>query len=256
MYYPDYESALLKRGAAYLLRAENAGAMDKNKKQADLHASLVDLNRAVLLNGGAEEYFERGWTYYDLGNYTMASNDFKQALAIFPQYPEAYRGLAWVYINQGRYAACASEAEAALKIRPAYDDGLYVKGYCLGYQGDYQAEIDDQDKVLKITPSYAAAYGELGWAYNQMKQYDKAIEALNKAIALNQASKKYDAAPYGNLGYSFLGKGQYKEAIADFKKAIELGSTFTTTFNDLITDAEKKLAEQTSGGAGSYPPKK
>jgi len=257
-YDPKYESALLKRGAAYRFLAEYAARADKDKKQANLNAALLDLNRAVALNGGAEEYLERGWTYFDLLNYGMAATDFKQALSLFPDYPEAHRALAWTYNMQGRYAACISEADAAIKIRPNYDDGLYVKGYCLGSQGnpsDHEEAVDIFKKVLAVNATYTDAYVQLGWEYNHLKQYDNAIKALNNAIQLYQSNKKDPSLAYDYRGDSFVGKGQYKEAIPDFQKAIALGATNTKSLNDRITDAQKKLAGQTTGNAANPPGK-
>jgi tetratricopeptide (TPR) repeat protein len=64
----------------------------------------------------------------------------------------------------------------------------------------------------------AAAYYNLGNAYNNKKQYDRAIAEFDKAITLNPKH----ANAYGNRGYAYEKLGQRDKAIADFRKVIEL----------------------------------
>jgi tetratricopeptide (TPR) repeat protein len=57
--------------------------------------------------------------------------------------------------------------------------------------GDYQGCIDAAKKSLDLKPDYAAAYNNIGSAYNVMKKYQPAKEAMLKALAIDPGSQLY-----------------------------------------------------------------
>jgi len=86
------------------------------------------------------------------------------------------------------------------------------EAYHLGdYEGalEYYQEIDAPDAV---------ALHCLGAAYNALRQPEKALEALNQALA--QENKL--ALIYRNRGLAYSAMGHYEEALADDQRAIEL----------------------------------
>lgn len=66
----------------------------------------------------------------------------------------------------------------------------------------------------------AKDYFERGGAYFGKREYDKAIDDYNKAIAL----RPNDANAYYNRGDAYSAKGEHDKAIEDYTKAIELYS--------------------------------
>ncbi len=108
-------------------------------------------------------------------------------------------------------------------------------------------------KAIALDDSHASAHSLLGWLYVFMqRQYDKAIAACEKAVALAPSSataniwmggvltfagRHEEAVRYSEqalrlnpfpegwyfrfLGYSYFGVGQYEEAIAAYKKALD-----------------------------------
>ena len=73
--------------------------------------------------------------------------------------------------------------------------------------GDYQGCIDAAKKSLELKPDYAAAYNTIGSAYNVMKKYKEAKEAMLKALAIDPNSQLYK----NNLAVSEAGlKGASK----------------------------------------------
>ncbi len=72
----------------------------------------------------------------------------------------------------------------------------------------------------------AVLYNNRGQARSLQHDDDRALEDLNKAIALNKSF----AAPYANRGVIYQGRKDYDRAIADFDQAIELNSTHFAPF--------------------------
>jgi len=94
----------------------------------------------------------------------------------------------------------------------------FDKGYNYAINNEYDKAIEAYTKAIALDPNYAAAYNNRGSAYDDKGQYDRAIEDYNKAIALDPN----DAAAYYNRGVAYGNKGQYDRAIEDFNKAIAL----------------------------------
>ena len=72
------------------------------------------------------------------------------------------------------------------------------------------------------------AYTNRGVAYNDLKQYERAISDYNKAIELNPNF----ALAYNNRGWAYYCLKKYQQALKDFDKAIELNPNNTQAKNN------------------------
>ena len=52
-------------------------------------------------------------------------------------------------------------------------------------RGDFQGAIASFQEVLKIDKTFGPAYLNLGLAYNELKQYERAIPSFTKAVELD-----------------------------------------------------------------------
>ena len=62
-------------------------------------------------------------------------------------------------------------------------------------------------KALTFQPDYAAAYSNMAAAYNQLKQWDNAIDACNKALKIDPQFK----LALGNLNWAKDEKAKSKK---------------------------------------------
>ncbi|MBN1573409.1 MAG: tetratricopeptide repeat protein [Deltaproteobacteria bacterium] len=69
-------------------------------------------------------------------------------------------------------------------------------------------------------PKTAEGWYKKGKAYSDDDIYGKAIECLDKAIAVDPKHER----SYSLRGYCYYSMAQYKEALADFEMALELGN--------------------------------
>jgi tetratricopeptide (TPR) repeat protein len=68
------------------------------------------------------------------------------------------------------------------------------------------------------------------------KDYDKAIEEYNKALAINPDVSEL----HNNLGYAFLDKGDIEQAIKAQKKALDIDPNLANAYYGLALALEKK----------------
>jgi len=70
-----------------------------------------------------------------------------------------------------------------------------------------------------LDPGLAKAYYNRGSAYDDLKQYNRAIQEFDKAIELDPGF----AEAYYSRGIAYIVLGKVSQGCADVKKACELG---------------------------------
>ncbi len=117
-------------------------------------------------------------------NWQTAENEFKQAIALGPNYGPAHQWYAVYLIAMGRHEEALAENERAEKLEP-----------------------------LSLT-----IISNFGWILYNARQYDQAIERCRKALEMDPNF----ALAHIYLGRAYLGKGMYAEAVAEFEKSSPL----------------------------------
>jgi len=119
--------------------------------------------------------------------------------------------------------------EAAVDIQP---DAAYLHNQLGTIYDDienYDDAIQSYRKAVELSQTFPYAYYNLGITYNNLEQHDKAIDSYLKAIEF----KPNYATAYYNLGRSYDELEQYTEALQSYKKAIELNPDFYSAYLNL-----------------------
>jgi len=99
----------------------------------------------------AEEFYNKGRSYYKLQNYHAAIDVYTKAISLD-------LNIAKVYSN---------------------------RGIAYGMLGKYELAIDDFTKSIRIDPNYLFAYTNRGRAYYYLESYENAITDYNIAIEID-----------------------------------------------------------------------
>ncbi|WP_417386261.1 tetratricopeptide repeat protein [Gimesia sp.] len=96
-------------------------------------------------------------------------------------------------------------------------------------------------KVLQHDPGQVDALHLLGVVYLHLKQYDKAIDFITRAISRNDGIATF----FSNRGAAFKSLGKFQDAITNYQRAIELDSqnpTFIYNLAITLASSGKKQA--------------
>jgi len=115
-----------------------------------------------------------------------------------------------------------------LKIDPNHVEALQLLGLCKRQMSEFDEALKVFEKALTIEPS-PENYGNISLAYSSLKQHDKAIEALNKAIELDPQQPLF----YSNLAIQYHAIKDYPKAFECMNKALELDSNRGVLWNNL-----------------------
>ena len=99
-------------------------------------------------------------------------------------------------------------------------------GYAYNDLGNYNQAIQDLNRAIEINPDRAESYNNRGNSYNSLGNYNQAIQDLNKAIEIKP---DYTEAYY-NRGIAYAGLGNYRQAIEDYNRAIEIEPAYAAAY--------------------------
>ncbi len=172
---PHFSTAIQLKPGAFESYMYYARFLNENKRFAEAKQkaeTALQLNPNSLTS--ARELMR---ACHELSMWTELESTARQALLLLPGDETAVN---YLDIAQKRTppSAAAPTLTAEQYLNLSLD--LYNKG-------QYEACISTCHKALKLKPDYANAYNNIGAAYNMLKQWDNAIEALTKAIELDPA---------------------------------------------------------------------
>lgn len=184
-------------GDVYRLQSNYPKAIECIYKSLQLAESVGD--RKTM----ADAYVSISTIYYDEPeNYPKALEYLEKARVIYTEIGEpqglaqVYSNFSAVYLNLKDYKSAQLYAEKALEKQESAGDvygmatSLFNRAILLSIRGMYQGAMRDFDRVINIykqmgdVEAVADAYNGMGDTWIHQNQYDRAIDACSKAMAL------------------------------------------------------------------------
>ena len=144
-------------------------------KEAALKALAIDPTLGAAYLPLASIKFAYDW------DFAGAENEYRQAIRLAPNNPEAHSSYATFLTAMGRSEEALNELKIAQQFdpnAPSYSTSIAWTLYVAGRFGEAEGELK---QVLKRDPNYARAYTSLGEIYTEVGKFDEALEALQKA---------------------------------------------------------------------------
>jgi tetratricopeptide (TPR) repeat protein len=176
----------------------------------------------------ANELFEKGLRHTIGREDDKAIEEYTQAIALNPDYAEAYNYRGAAYYNRGTITRDLGQHELAVKdfrkvvaMKPGTYSGYLAQGAIYAHQKEYERGIEEINKAIALDPDEDGAYVLRGFIYMQEKSKDpeKAIADFSKVI---DRGGPWSVMAYTNRGLVLQDGKQYDKAIEDFTKVIEM----------------------------------
>jgi len=178
-------------------------------------------------------YNSVGGSFYKKQQYDKALESLAQAVVYDPDYAKAYYTTGLVYkkmndvanfettMDKGLVAATNSKDNKTKGQISKAAMGFFLTGGTKALSDGKAADaVSMLEKALKYDPKGFDTYFYLASSLLELKKYDEAIEASNKALALGETDDEKNAKHYYNLGLAFKGKGEKNAACEAFNKAL------------------------------------
>ena len=174
-------------------------------------------------------------------DYELAISYCDAAIAIKPDYPEAFWSKGNALNRLGRYEEAIVSYDAALAINPDYHEALNNKGSALGNLGRYEEAIASYDASLALRPNYYYALNNKGIALGNLGRYEEAITSYDASLALRP--NYYSVLCVKGIALGHLGR--YEEAIACYDAALAIQPDYQFAIANR-QEALRKLADATN----------
>jgi tetratricopeptide (TPR) repeat protein len=206
--YP-YSSALLLRKADLLIAL-------RHYKEA-----LTILEQAGILdNSDTDLYILKTEAYLALDQQEKAAAVLEAAIEDFDgdEKIDLLFELADVYDDYEDFEKVFDCLKTILEQDPANEEALYKICFWTDFTGRNEEGIRLHQKIIEDFPFNELAWFNLGAAFQGLKLYEKAIDAYQYAVAIDD---KFDYA-LRNMGDAYLRLRKYKESIEVLEKVLEL----------------------------------
>jgi tetratricopeptide (TPR) repeat protein len=162
---------------------------------------------------------------YEQGDYPGAIRDYDRAIQLDPNRSEAYTlraGARLTSINRKLLTLVTQESKTGdIKTVKTFDTTIYRR-----YSNEYNLVLADYEKSLQLEPQDLGAQFALAGSadiYNKLGEYPKALERIDRAIALAPNSDTF----YAQRANIYAAMGNDEKALADFDRAIAIKPELT-----------------------------
>lgn len=197
-------------------------------KKADILIALKQYKQALYILDQAELLDANDTNLYILKTDAyLALDQQKKAAAVLEAAIQDFEGeekidllfeLADVYDDYENFEKVFDCLATILDQEPNNEEALYKICFWTDFTGRNEEGIRLHQRIIEEFPFNELAWFNLAAAYQGLKLYEKAIDAYQYAVAIDE---KFDYA-WRNMGDAFLRLRKYKEAIEVLEKVLEL----------------------------------
>jgi tetratricopeptide (TPR) repeat protein len=197
-------------------------------KKADILLSLRRYQDALKILEQAELFDSRDINLYILKtDVWLALDQQEKAVELLEKALDSFEGeeriellfeLADVYDDYEEFDKVFDCLKLILQQDPNNEEALYKICFWTDFTGNNEESIRLHQQIIDDYPYNELAWFNLAAAYQGLKLYEKAIDAYQYAITIDE---KFDYA-YRNMGDAYIRLRKYKEAIDALEKVLEL----------------------------------
>ena len=171
----------------------------------------------------AKKFFKTGEEFFKAAKYQDAINQFTSAVAINPEYKDAYfmRGVSYEMIKD--FSKAADDFNRALIFEPKNEELCYHIGKSYYELKKYKEALDILNKATFLNRKYMPAYQEKILVLVALDQSFNAIKVSDTALALDGNAYNYylQGLVNENLNSTQKSEWAYTKAIKEDKKYID-----------------------------------
>jgi Flp pilus assembly protein TadD len=180
-------------------------------------------------------HFKRGNALHGRGRWHEAETAYREALRLYPNFPEAHSNLGDALLEQGHAKDAEAECLEARRLNPDFFGAHYNLGNALLDQDRYADAEAAYREAVRLNPDYAEAHHNRGIALKRQGRYPEAEAAYRNALRLKPDFPEV----HRNLGLAYREQGRYQDAADAFREAIKLKPHYVKAYNSLGDVLEK-----------------
>jgi tetratricopeptide (TPR) repeat protein len=202
---------------------------DQRFNQGDYQQALRDYKAAIQLDpNNPEAYFKSGIVQRRLNHPKEAIANYTTALRLNPRFADAYNNRGLVKRQLSDPQGALADFTQALRVNSQHAQAYNNRGTTHSDLGNLKVALADYTQALRLNPDYSEAYFNRGVVRSSLGNLKAALADYTQAIRLNPNS----AQSYNNRGITQANLGNLKAALADYTQAIRLNPNYTQAYNN------------------------
>jgi tetratricopeptide (TPR) repeat protein len=195
--------------------------MKKMMKQLLRVAGMLALLASLAACSSPEEkaagYIASGNELYQEGDFKKAEIEFKNALQINQNLPDAWYGLARIHEQKRQWKRTYAVLNKLRELAPGHVEGRLMLGQLMLASNQLDQALTDAGEVIELAPDNAGAHALMAAVQFRLENFEGAHEEVDKALALDPANS--DALLV--RARVFITQERYDEALALLDNSIE-----------------------------------
>jgi eukaryotic-like serine/threonine-protein kinase len=205
------------------------GAATKLRGQLGESLSMVQkydmsLSQATTSSLDALKALSLGDAKHNGGDELAAVPNYQHAIEIDPNFAMAYARLGTIYNNLGQTQLSEQNRQKAFELRDRASERekLYIMSHYYADSGQLDKGITAYELYIQTYPRDSIPYNNLAVIYNELGQFDNALEKAKHAVELDPDMMN----GYGQVASAYAGLNRIEEARATLNTAVQhKGST-------------------------------
>ena len=170
-----------------------------------------------------------GAALYDAGKYEAAIGQYRQALAIKPDDPDALNNMGNAFSAIGRFEEAIAFYKKTIDVYPGYGKAMTNLGSVLYKLGRFDEAAHVLEKALAADNMNLEAHVNLGAVLLRMGR----IRDAEKEFLAATHIAPHNAEAFNNLGIVYVYEKRFSDGAAAFKKALALAPGYASAKNNL-----------------------
>lgn len=207
----DIAPILVNRGNIWRIKNEY------DKALTDLNRAIQ------IEKSNANAFNIRGLIHFETQQTQKAIDDFSQAIRIQPQMIAALNARGIAYRQQNRTDLALKDFNQAIKTNSFVSEVFSNRAAAWEHEKKYPAAIQDYKRAIELNPTSAVAQNDLAWLYatcpdSQFKNPKAGVTHAEKACELTRFK---DANMLDTLATAYQENREFAKAVETLKKAID-----------------------------------
>jgi tetratricopeptide (TPR) repeat protein len=176
----------------------------------------------------AQAYNNRGTILSDRGRKAEAIADFAKAIALNPHYVKAFNNRGSALTDLDRFDEALGDHDRAIALVPQEASSHVLRAGVLLRLGRTAEALESYDSAIAHNPGVPEAHDGRGTALTLLQRPQEALESCEKALALNGQSANF----HNNRGSALAALHRPEEALAAHEKALSLDPNLVTAMSN------------------------
>ena len=179
----------------------------------------MPLSQATTSSLDALKALSLGDGKHAMGDELAAIPDYQRAIELDPNFAMAYARLGTVYSNLQQEELSQANRQKAFELRDRASERekLYIMSHFYADSNQLDKGITALELYRQTYPRDSIPYNNLAAIYNQLGEFDRALENARQAVDLEPDL----ASGYENLGQAYVGLNRLDEARATFNAGLQ-----------------------------------